>query len=169
MGPSGCGKTTLLDVISGRKTRGTIEGVVHYGTSEASKSFLSRNTGYVEQFDTLVDNLTVREMLEYTAEMKLPHTKPKVEKKAAVEKIVAKLSLEKCCNTVIGNATQRGISGGQAKRVNIGVSIIVSISFHSHFKTYLTLSLFFHFHRLTPSSSTSTSRPLAWIPSRVTK
>ena len=63
-------------------------------------------------------------MLEYTADMKLPHTKPKVEKVAAVEKIIAKLSLEKCCNTVIGNATQRGISGGQAKRVNIGVSII---------------------------------------------
>jgi ATP-binding cassette subfamily G (WHITE) protein 2 len=124
MGPSGCGKTTLLDVISGRKTSGAIEGKIFYGNSEANKSFLSRNTGYVEQFDTLVDNLTVREMLEYTADMKLPHTKPNAEKRAAVEKIVAKLSLERCCNTVIGNATQRGISGGQAKRVNIGVSII---------------------------------------------
>jgi hypothetical protein len=31
----------------------------------------------VEQFDTLVDNLTVQDMLAYTANMKLPHTKTK--------------------------------------------------------------------------------------------
>ncbi len=41
-----------------------------------------------------------------------------------MDRIIAKMNLEKCANTVIGNASQRGISGGQAKRVNIAVSII---------------------------------------------
>ena len=44
------GKTTLLDVISGRKNSGHIDGSVLYGISRAPKSFLCRNTGYVEQF-----------------------------------------------------------------------------------------------------------------------
>ena len=39
------GKTTLLDVISGRKNSGQIDGDVLYGISKASKSFLARNTG----------------------------------------------------------------------------------------------------------------------------
>eukprot|EP00195_Chlamydomonas_chlamydogama_P001662 CAMPEP_0202919206 /NCGR_PEP_ID=MMETSP1392-20130828/75279_1 /ASSEMBLY_ACC=CAM_ASM_000868 /TAXON_ID=225041 /ORGANISM="Chlamydomonas chlamydogama, Strain SAG 11-48b" /LENGTH=169 /DNA_ID=CAMNT_0049612479 /DNA_START=238 /DNA_END=744 /DNA_ORIENTATION=+ len=59
MGPSGSGKTTLLDVISGRKSTGDIEGEIRYGMDTPSNSFLRRHTGYVEQFDTLVDNLTV--------------------------------------------------------------------------------------------------------------
>ena len=39
------GKTTLLDVISGRKTSGNVEGDILYGISKPSKSFLARNTG----------------------------------------------------------------------------------------------------------------------------
>ena len=127
--PQLAGKTTLLDVISGRKTSGGIDGDILYGISKPSKSFLARNTGqytctskahrsvlstshlrqsqhgsttfvyasgYVEQFDTLVDNLTVREMLKYTAMMKLPTSKPTSEKYDAVERIIEKLNLEKC-------------------------------------------------------------------------
>lgn len=124
MGPSGCGKTTLLDVISGRKNSGHIEGEVLYGATPASQSFLRRSTGYVEQFDTLVDNLTVREMLRYTAAMKLPRTHSRDEKDDRVEAIIAKMSLERCQDTIIGNSSKRGISGGQCKRVNIAVSIL---------------------------------------------
>jgi ATP-binding cassette subfamily G (WHITE) protein 2 len=40
--------------------------------------------------------------------------------------IIATLGLEKCADTVIGNVLQRGISGGQAKRVNIGLALISS-------------------------------------------
>ena len=63
--------------------------------------------------DTLVDNLTVREMLDYTSNMKLPHTTPQSVKLDAVSRVIATLNLEKCCDTVIGNASSRGISGGQ--------------------------------------------------------
>ena len=72
MGPSGSGKTTLLDILAGRKTTGTIEGEVLFAATKPSTNFLRRFTGYVEQFDTLLDILTVREMLLYTAELKRP-------------------------------------------------------------------------------------------------
>lgn len=47
MGPSGCGKTTLLDLLAGRKTVGTITGDILYGGEKPSKAFLRRYTGYV--------------------------------------------------------------------------------------------------------------------------
>jgi ATP-binding cassette subfamily G (WHITE) protein 2 len=48
------------------------------------------------QFDTLVDSLTVYEMLMYTAELKRPLSEPIASKRAAVERLVAQLALEKC-------------------------------------------------------------------------
>ena len=50
MGPSGCGKTTLLDIVAGRKTSGTITGDVLFGGAKPSAAVLRRLTGYVEQF-----------------------------------------------------------------------------------------------------------------------
>ena len=72
MGPSGSGKTTLLDVLAGRKNVGVTEGEVLYGGVAASAQVLKNVCGYVEQFDTLVGELTVKQMLRYTAELKLP-------------------------------------------------------------------------------------------------
>ena len=59
MGPSGAGKTTLLDVISGRKTQGTISGRLLFNGMPAERTYLQMKTSFVEQFDTLVPNLTV--------------------------------------------------------------------------------------------------------------
>jgi ATP-binding cassette, subfamily G (WHITE), member 2 len=124
MGPSGCGKTTLLDILAGRKTVGRLEGELLYGGVSPSRTFLRRYTGYVEQFDTLVDTLTVEEMLMYTAELKLPPTVTREEKQRRVDQLIERLGLGVCRNTRIGSPLQRGISGGQAKRVNIGIALI---------------------------------------------
>jgi ABC-type multidrug transport system ATPase subunit len=125
MGPSGCGKTTLLDVVAGRKNSGTITGDIKYGGVSPKKEALKHCVGYVEQFDTLVGELTVRQMLMYTAELRLPTTVPTKDKVARVDETIARLDLSSCTNTVIGNALQRGISGGQAKRVNLALSLIM--------------------------------------------
>lgn len=125
MGPSGSGKTTLMDILAGRKTSaGAISGEVLFGGSEVSKSTLRGLCGYVEQFDTLVNELTVFNMLLYTAELKLPTSVTRKEKIQRVEEIIEILALQKCRDTVIGNALARGISGGQAKRVNIALALI---------------------------------------------
>ena len=126
MGPSGSGKSTLLDILAGRKTIGDISGEVKIGGEKPSLNFLRRYTGYVEQFDTLLDILTVEEMLLYTAELKRPVNEPQAKKLAAVEEVVDVLALEPCRKVKIGSAIARGISGGQAKRVNIGIALITS-------------------------------------------
>ncbi|KAK9905859.1 hypothetical protein WJX75_007710 [Coccomyxa subellipsoidea] len=124
MGPSGSGKTTLLDVLACRKTAGELSGQILIGGKPPSRMFMRRYTGYVEQFDTLVENLTVREMLLYTAEMKLELSVNMAEKKARVDLLTKQLALEACQNVRIGNSMSRGISGGQAKRCNIGIALL---------------------------------------------
>ncbi len=47
----------------------------------------------------------------YTAELKIPTTVSLAEKTQRCEALVKNLALEKCKNTVIGGAMQRGISG----------------------------------------------------------
>ena len=61
--------------------------------------------------DTLLDNLTVREMLMYTAEMKNPQDLPYAEKAARVDLVLSQLALLSCRNVRIGSALARGISG----------------------------------------------------------
>ena len=124
MGPSGSGKSTLLDVLSGRKTQGSLGGAITFGGEVPTKEFLRRYTGYVEQFDTLIPTLTVYEMLLYTAELKTPTSVSHADKVLKVEQVIEKLRLQDCRNTVIGDVLNRGISGGQAKRTNIGLALV---------------------------------------------
>jgi ABC-type multidrug transport system ATPase subunit len=64
--------------------------------------------------DTLVDNLTVYEMLLYTAELKRPLKESSASKREAVDMLIEDLNLGACRSTRIGNRMHRGISGGQA-------------------------------------------------------
>jgi ABC-type lipoprotein export system ATPase subunit len=127
MGPSGSGKSTLLDLMSGRKTTGRVaRGTILFAGQKASAPFLRRYAGYVEQFDTLLPVLTPREMLLYTAELKRPVSEPRAAKREAVEAVLDKLALRSCADVVVGSALHKGISGGQAKRTNIGIALVTS-------------------------------------------
>ena len=74
---------------------------------------LVRASGYVEQFDTLLAELTVREMLLYTAELKCPLSESLAKKQQRVDTLLETLALERCASTMIGDSLARGISGGQ--------------------------------------------------------
>ena len=63
MGASGAGKTTLLDVISMRKSSGSIGGEVLFNGSPMLKKDLIQVSAYVEQFDNLNPTLTVKVFL----------------------------------------------------------------------------------------------------------
>lgn len=127
MGPSGAGKTTLLDVLAGRKTQGTTTGKVTMAGQSNSKDITSTICSYVEQFDTLLGALTVREMLLYQAELKTGGTanaQTEEHRAAMVEELLDQLGLNTCADVLIGNELARGISGGQAKRTNIGIALV---------------------------------------------
>ena len=125
MGPSGSGKSTLLDTLSGRKTLGNVQGTIKFGGLKPTQAFVRRYLGYVVQGDdTLLAMLTVEEMLRYTAELKLERSVSAEEKQLAVDGVIEVLGLDTCRHVVIGDRIARGVSGGQAKRVSIGIALI---------------------------------------------
>lgn len=119
MGASGAGKSTLLDVLAQRKNTGTITGEITYNGSS-----LLTSSAYVMQDNVHVGLLSVRQNLYFAAQLRLPEHWDKAKKEQRVNKILDMLGLTEVANTVVGTATLRGISGGQLKRLSIGVEIV---------------------------------------------
>lgn len=72
MGVSGAGKTTLMDVLSGRKTGGYIEGTISIAGYPKKQETFARISGYCEQTDIHSPHVTVYESLVYSAWLRLP-------------------------------------------------------------------------------------------------
>lgn len=72
MGVSGAGKTTLMDVLSGRKTGGIIEGDIRIGGYPKVQETYARISGYCEQIDVHAAQITVGESMTYSAWLRLP-------------------------------------------------------------------------------------------------
>ncbi|GME83297.1 unnamed protein product [[Candida] boidinii] len=71
MGESGAGKTTLLNVLSQRVDMGIVTGDMLVNGKPTDSSF-KRSTGYVQQQDVHIAELTVRESLIFAARMRRP-------------------------------------------------------------------------------------------------
>jgi ABC-type multidrug transport system ATPase subunit len=130
MGPSGCGKSSLLDVLAyrGRGRSSGVSGIIRVNGYPRGP-YWKRMMGYVEQFDALFAHLTVREMLLYTAELRLSGTSRRHKEKQVIS-VLKDLELEHVAGSLIGDplSQERGISGGQARRVTVGVELLSSPS-----------------------------------------
>jgi ABC-type multidrug transport system ATPase subunit len=87
-----------------------------------AKSF-RKETGYVMQSDALFPMLTVRETIRYAAYLRVPG-KTVEEKNAIADSVVSLLRLDKAADTIVGDENSRGLSGGEKRRVSIGVDIV---------------------------------------------
>jgi len=84
-------------------------------------------SAYVMQEDTLLGNLTPKELITYAALLRLPRAMPRKQKHARVEWTLKKLGLERCQKTRVGTpGEKRGISGGERRRVSIGLELITN-------------------------------------------
>lgn len=139
IGGSGCGKSTFLDLLRGHinagkltgyvtmKMRGQdsvimdlekLEGLTEWGPYKKMKNI----RGYVPQDDILYGDLTVRENLTFSALLKFSSDRKKV--KEVVDYVLESLGLMPIADKVVGTVERRGISGGQRKRVNIGMEVV---------------------------------------------
>lgn len=80
------------------------------------------------QEDSLTATATPREALEFSARLRLPPSVTAQERTQMVSEMLSILHLEGCADTLIGNEMIKGISGGEKKRVSIGVEIITQPS-----------------------------------------
>eukprot|EP00027_Filamoeba_sp_ATCC50430_P018747 CAMPEP_0168573442 /NCGR_PEP_ID=MMETSP0413-20121227/18538_1 /TAXON_ID=136452 /ORGANISM="Filamoeba nolandi, Strain NC-AS-23-1" /LENGTH=655 /DNA_ID=CAMNT_0008606695 /DNA_START=45 /DNA_END=2009 /DNA_ORIENTATION=- len=130
LGSSGSGKTSLLNVLAGRTTAGSITGEVfinHEPVPPSKYATIMRNiSGYVMQTDYLLPGLTVKEALMYPALFRLPSSMTTQEKMEIVEKVIEELRLQQCRDTKVGGEFVRGISGGERRRVSIAVQLLTN-------------------------------------------
>eukprot|EP00004_Rigifila_ramosa_P023622 TRINITY_DN6655_c0_g1_i1.p2 TRINITY_DN6655_c0_g1~~TRINITY_DN6655_c0_g1_i1.p2 ORF type:complete len:638 (+),score=174.74 TRINITY_DN6655_c0_g1_i1:40-1914(+) len=124
MGPSGSGKSVLLDCLAKRSASGQTEGNITINGQQRPSEF-NRMSMYVQQTDMLVPTLTVRESLWYAAEFQLSK-QDRSAKDAIINDIIDVLGLRNAENTKVGNALIRGLSGGQKRRLSIGVQLVAA-------------------------------------------
>ena len=131
MGATGSGKTTLLTCLANRTPTGvrvnpsTSIAYRINGTYYKFGKALKRRVGFVEQDDIVLPELTVRSSLTYLARLRLGQLSKSAQDKK-VNRVISQLNLEKAADTVVGDTLNRGISGGERKRLAIASELLVS-------------------------------------------
>ncbi|KAF8402808.1 hypothetical protein HHK36_010899 [Tetracentron sinense] len=124
LGASGSGKSTLIDALANRIAKGSLKGSVTLNGEALESRLLKVISAYVMQDDLLFPMLTVEETLMFSAEFRLPRSLSKSKKTARVQALIDQLGLRSAAKTVIGDEGHRGVSGGERRRVSIGIDII---------------------------------------------
>lgn len=119
VGQSGGGKSTLVDSIAGY--RPATHGDVYVNDIEVYKNFdaIRNNIGFVPQKDIIHMELTTFQALDYAAQLRMPKDTTKAERHQRVMEVLEDLDLAHRKDVQIS-----GLSGGQQKRVSIGVELI---------------------------------------------
>nr|AGV54674.1 hypothetical protein [Phaseolus vulgaris] len=120
VGPSGAGKSSLLEILAGKHSLQS--GTVLVNHKPVDKAQFRKLSGYVTQKDTLFPLLTAEETLMFSAKLRLKLFKEEL--CCRVKSLIKELGLDHVADTRIGDDRVRGISGGERRRVSIGVEVI---------------------------------------------
>mmetsp|Transcript_59762 Transcript_59762/g.146702 ORF Transcript_59762/g.146702 Transcript_59762/m.146702 type:complete len:251 (-) Transcript_59762:3446-4198(-) len=123
---SGAGKSTFLSLLSGKvePTAGQLE----VNGEKTSLTKFKKLVGFVPQEDIMLRELTVEENIRHSAFMRLPADWTRKQKLQRVAAVMESLELTPIKNSIIGDEIQRGISGGQRKRVNVAMELVADPS-----------------------------------------
>ncbi|KAL6839762.1 hypothetical protein ACP4OV_030450 [Aristida adscensionis] len=128
MGPSGAGKTTFLNAVTGKVNGYKMTGSVLVNGENVNIRSYKRIIGFVPQDDIVHGNLTVEENLWFSAKCRLSANMKHRDKVLIVERVIDSLDLQGIRNSLVGTVEKRGISGGQRKRVNVGIEMVMEPS-----------------------------------------
>ena len=120
VGQSGGGKSTLVDAISGYRPA-THGRIVVNKTIDVYKEFdaIRSTIGYVPQKDIIHMELSVFQALDYAAQLRMPADTTLAERLKRVDEVMDDLDLKHRRDIQISR-----LSGGQQKRVSIGVELL---------------------------------------------
>lgn len=118
LGPSGAGKSTLLNAMAGlSKPDG---GMVLVDRENIYAGHEPPSFGYVPQDDIVHRELTVAQALRYAAKLRLPASTPEGEIERLLDQTMEQLGL-----MALSALPIHRLSGGQRKRVSVGVELLV--------------------------------------------
>ncbi|MCS6861520.1 MAG: ATP-binding cassette domain-containing protein, partial [Abditibacteriales bacterium] len=119
VGASGAGKTTLLNALTGFRpaAQGSVRlnGVDFYQHIELFRAAI----GWVPQEDIVHRELTVHRVLRYAARLRLPPDTEDAEIERLIDSVLDELELSHRKAAVV-----QTLSGGERKRVNVGVELL---------------------------------------------
>jgi ABC-type multidrug transport system ATPase subunit len=125
MGASGSGKSTLLRALSGQFAPAQ-GGVLFNGRSlYGNLGALGKYVAYIPQEDAFDEHLTIEENLSYAAALRAPHLSRR-ERSRRIDGKLAELGLNERRGFVVGPVHRKTLSGGERKRLNIGLDMIGS-------------------------------------------
>ncbi len=124
MGASGSGKSTLFNVLNGNDTPQKGKVLINGKNLHSESRDLEGIIGYVPQDELLNEYLSVYQNLSFAARFCLSHLS-----EAEIEKLVIKTLNSLCLpediwHLEVGSASNKTISGGQRKRLNIALELI---------------------------------------------
>ena len=123
IGPSGAGKSTLLRAI--RAIIPINSGQITLSKNDTRKnSEILKEIGFVPQDDVVIEELSVAENLRYAAELRLPSDWPAEAIEKKVNELIKAMNLDQQRNNYCAN-----ISGGQRKRVNLALEMMLEPTF----------------------------------------
>lgn len=126
MGPSGSGKSTLLKTLAGqlKPDQGKIllNGTPLYSSGRNRKR-LTPYISFIPHEEAIDPLLTVEENLDFAAAIRAPHYDDSDRKRRADSKLL-ELGLSEVRHRLTGDNVTKSLSGGQRKRLNVGLDMI---------------------------------------------
>jgi ABC transport system ATP-binding/permease protein len=123
MGASGSGKSTLMNVLNGNEKPASGQILINDIDIHAEPEKIRGLIGYVPQDDLLIEDLSVYQNLFYASRLCFGHyTEQQINE--LVDKTLLSLGLFEIKHLKVGNPLQKIISGGQRKRLNIGLELL---------------------------------------------
>jgi ABC-type multidrug transport system ATPase subunit len=123
MGASGSGKSTLLGVLNGSEKPSSGRVLINDVNVHEEAGKVEGIIGYVPQDDLLLEDLTVYQNLYYAARLCFgSHSDEQIRR--TVDKVIVSLGLLEIKDLKVGSPLHKAISGGQRKRLNIGLELL---------------------------------------------
>ena len=123
MGASGSGKSTLLKVLAGQLQPSGGQVFLNGRSLYPNLDQLKRYVSYIPQEDAFDEHLTIGENLQFAAAIRSPHLSRR-DRGRRLEGKLLELGLGERRDAVVGSAVKKTLSGGERKRLNIGLDMI---------------------------------------------
>ena len=121
MGASGAGKSTFINVLMGSQAH--TGGITRINGSPGTIAKYKKIIGYVPQDDIVLPELTVRENILHSARIRLPADWEENHIQMHVDILLGCLNLSHVKDSLVGDTGASVISGGERKRVSIGIEL----------------------------------------------